>query len=157
MKSIEDGSNKGQGIKQRKGKSKVIIIVAILVVCQLIGGYAVWHFYFRDNVAPAQVELPIITSKPIMITVNLADSQQRRYLKVTVELGYRNEAMTTEIDSKLPEIRDFIIELFRSKTVSEIDTSAGTNKLRLELKAELNQRLKTGEIVDVYFTEFIIQ
>ena len=155
MKSTEDGANKEQRIKQRKGKVKVI--VSILVVFLLMGGYAAWHFYFRDNVAPAQVELPIITSGPMVVTVNLADSQQRRYLKVTVELGYRSEAMTTEIDKKIPEIRDFIIELFRSKTVSEINTSEGTNTLRRELKAELNQRLKTGEIVEVYFTEFIIQ
>ena len=123
----------------------------------LMGGfYAAWHFYPRD-MATEQNELPIISFSPMVFTVNLADPQQRRFLKVTVELGYRNEELTAEINSKVPEIRDFIIELFRSRSVSDINNSEGTNALRTELKAELNQRLEAGEIVEVYFTEFIIQ
>ncbi|RJX27858.1 MAG: hypothetical protein C4554_03625 [Dethiobacter sp.] len=142
----------------KKEKSKVKAMVFILIIgMALSGGYSAWHFFLRDKQAREKRAAQIITSAPMDFTVNLADAGQRRYLKATVELGYSSKGLTKEIEKNAAEIRDLIIELFRSRTVSEINASEGTNGLRMELKAELNERLKSGEILEIYFTEFIIQ
>lgn len=150
-------NNEQQQVKRNKGKGGIII--AVLVVLLLgVSAFAAWQFFFRDDgeARPEPVE-PLMTSRPMNFTVNLADAQQRRFLKVTVELGYRGDDLIAEINKKTPEFRDFIIELFRSRTVAEINDTAGTNALRAEIKSELNQRLDSGGIEEVYFTEFIIQ
>jgi len=56
-----------------------------------------------------------------------------------------------------PMIRDMIIRILSSKTVPEISTAKGKEKLKEEIKKNLNARLATGEIRNVYFTAFVIQ
>ena len=156
MKQKDDETKTEQPVKKKKSKFKIILL--LLLVVMLIGGaYAAWYFLIKGNAPPEQVVLPIMTAAPMDFTVNLADTNQRRYLSVTVELGYREEKLTAEITMKVPEIRDAIIDLFRSKTVAEINSSEGTNALRMDIRSTINQRLEAGSIEEVFFTKFVIQ
>ncbi len=151
-----------EGGKPKKKSKLKFIIILVLILCILAGGgFAVWYFFFNssdDSVDPVDTEKsPAFIFPPIDFTVNLADVDQRRYLRATVQLGFDEKKLQKEMQKKVPEIRDLIIDVFRSKTVSEINTPEGTDKLRRELKMELNARLDSGEIREVYFTEFIIQ
>ncbi len=142
----------------RQKKSRVKAIVLLMVVCIVLGGgFFAWHFFLTDKDRQETRALQIIASRPLNFTVNLADTEQRRYLKATVQLGYGEKKLTGEIEKKVAEIRDLIIELFRSRTVTEVNTLEGTDLLRTEMKAALNKRLDSGKILEVYFTEFIIQ
>lgn len=140
--------------KEKKG-SMVKKLLSVLMIVVLVGGGV--YFWQTGIISFPEKEPQLITSDPFDFTVNLADSQQKRYLKATVRVGYYPKELTQEIGSKIPEIRDLIIEVFRTKSVAEIDTTDGTKELREELRSELNERLELGEITEVYFTEFIIQ
>lgn len=137
--------------KKKSGIKLIIFIIMVLVL--IVGGYFVWQFYFQGKERPQET----ITTAPLEFTVNLADSMQNRYLKATVRLGYTNKKLIKEIEAKVPELRDVMIEIFRSKKVSEIETKDGTDSLKTELKEALNEKLKSDEISDIYFTDFIIQ
>ncbi len=144
--------------KETKQKSKVKVVLLFLVVFIVLGGcYYTWQFFLSYKDGQETRAVQIIASRPLDFTVNLADTEQRRYLKATVQLGYGDKNLTREIEKKVAEIRDLIIELFRSRTVTQINTLEGTDLLRAEMKAALNKRLHSGEILEVYFTEFIIQ
>ena len=62
-----------------------------------------------------------------------------------------------ELDKLKPAIRDLIIRILSSKTVPEISTSKGKEKLKQEIAKQINAILSTGEIRHVYFTAFVIQ
>ncbi len=90
-------------------------------------------------------------------TVNLLSESGRRYLKVEMNLEIDGEELAAELDNKKAVIRDIIIRLLSSKSLDEISTAKGKDKLKEQITDQLNLRLRDGHINNVYFTEFVIQ
>lgn len=112
--------------------------------------------------------------------VNLSDPG-RRYLKTSVVLqmaatsdGARGEkggsghgghgggddpsaALKAEMAPYEPLYKDAIIATLARHTVAEISAPGGRAALKEELKAALNQRVPAKTVMDVYFTDFVIQ
>ena len=90
-------------------------------------------------------------------TVNLKSDSGRRYLKVTMDLELDSQDLTAELDQKTAVIRDRIIRILTSKTLEEVTSRKGKDKLTQQIKDTLNAMLDKGQIKGVYFTEFVIQ
>jgi len=90
-------------------------------------------------------------------TVNLADKGGNRFLRVTMGLEMKDEKLSEELDKRLPQIKDAVLMIMPSKKTHEIDTVKGKLALRNELIEKINSILTTGQITNIYFTEFIIQ
>lgn len=90
-------------------------------------------------------------------TVNLKSDNGRRYLKVTMDLELSGQELTAELDNKTAVIRDRIIRILTSKTLEEVSSRKGKDKLTQQIKDTLNAMLDDGQILGVYFTEFVIQ
>lgn len=90
-------------------------------------------------------------------TVNLKSDNGRRYLKVTMDLELSGQELTAEMDNKTAVIRDRIIRILTSKTLEEVSSRKGKDKLTQQIKDTLNGMLDDGQILGVYFTEFVIQ
>jgi len=91
------------------------------------------------------------------LLLNLADGDERRYLKVTIELEMSDSEVIPEVEKRLPKIRDALILLLSSKTSSEIQTPEGQLMLRQQIAKRLSAILGQGTIKDVYLTQFLIQ
>ena len=89
--------------------------------------------------------------------VNLVGRQGKNYLKVKLELELENESVTEIINRRLPQFRDAVITMLSNKGIEEINTLEGKFQLRAEILSQLNQFLQAGKIINVYFTDFIIQ
>jgi len=89
--------------------------------------------------------------------VNLADDGGSRYLRVTMQLEMKDEKIKDALDKRLPQIRDSILMILPVKTFVEIQTISGKRVLREEILAKLNSILGEGSIVNLYFTEFVVQ
>ncbi|GAA7239684.1 flagellar basal body-associated protein FliL [Helicobacter pylori] len=89
--------------------------------------------------------------------VNLVSQNGRRYLKASISLELSNEKLLNEVKVKDTAIKDTIIEILSSKSVEEVVTNKGKNKLKDEIKSHLNSFLIDGFIKNVFFTDFIIQ
>ncbi len=158
-----------------KKKSKLLLILIILIVLLAAGGGAAYFFLFKKKPAPppkqagqapAPAAAPAGPNAPPMKTiidhlstfiVNLADQSGSRYLKVTMDLSLSNEAVKKEIEDKMPMVRDTIITILSNKYYNDIATPAGKLTLKRELISRLNVMLTTGRILDIYFTEFVVQ
>ncbi|MBN2870872.1 MAG: flagellar basal body-associated protein FliL [Campylobacterales bacterium] len=90
-------------------------------------------------------------------TVNLLSESGRRYLKVEMNLEIEGQELSPELDTKKPVFRDIIIRILSSKSLEEISTIKGKEKLKEQIVEELNMRLKDGKVKNVYFTEFVVQ
>ncbi len=90
-------------------------------------------------------------------TVNLKSDSGRRYLKVTLDLELSGQELTAELDNKTAVIRDRIIRILTSKTLEEVTSRKGKDKLTQQIKDTLNAMLIDGQVLGVYFTEFVIQ
>ena len=79
------------------------------------------------------------------------------FLKTDIQLEFASEEDMKSAEKEVPRLRDTIIQILSSKTASDILTSEGKEKLKDELRQSVNGLLGGEKVVEVYFTEFIIQ
>jgi len=91
------------------------------------------------------------------IIVNLAESKGQRYLKVAVQFEVSNEPVMAELKNRHANILDLLIGILSSKTINDVENTVGRNRLRGEMIDKLNALLVSGRIINVYFTEFVVQ
>ena len=91
--------------------------------------------------------------------LNLADPDQRSYLRVGIDLGLGREIGKANVRDALPvaEVRDTILGVLSRCRVDEVLTEAGKTKLKADLLHALQERMPGLEVEEVYFTEFLIQ
>lgn len=90
-------------------------------------------------------------------TVNLKSDAGRRYLKATMSLELDGSELSHELDAKAPVLRDVIIRILSSKTLEEVSSKKGKQKVSEQIMDRLNSMITDGQIKGIYFTEFVIQ
>jgi len=168
----EEKSEEKEEKKESNGSKLLLIIIVVLLLLLLVIGGLVAYFLLSNNTddqieqEPKKIEKKHKVSDlteigPIypldQFIVNLVSANADRYLKCKIDLELDSPDLQKEIDKKLPAIRDLIIRILSSKTVEEIQTAKGKEKLKEEIKRKINSILANGEIKHVYFTEFVIQ
>ncbi|MFH0926655.1 MAG: flagellar basal body-associated FliL family protein [bacterium] len=159
------------GAIQVKGKSSTKLIIIVIVVLALSGGGyllltkqlskkgATEDSEKTDQKQPTSTQEGVLGPTYPMNTfiVNVSGPSGSRFLKVNMEFELENGELNKELDSRKSQIRDTLIDLLSSKTVSEVSSSQGKKGLRREILYKLNSFLITGKIKNVFFTEFVMQ
>lgn len=170
----EEGQEETEEKKEGGSSKLLLIVIIVLLLVLLIVGGLVAYFLLSGNddnqQDQPQQEKKVEKKKKVSemtemgpiypldkFVVNLVSNGASRYLKCKMDLELDAPELQQEVDKKLPAIRDAIISILSSKTVEEIQTAKGKEKLKEEIKRKVNQMLDTGEIKNVYFTEFVIQ
>ncbi|NWF66421.1 MAG: flagellar basal body-associated protein FliL [Campylobacterales bacterium] len=180
----KDEKEEKEGGEKRGGNLVLIIIIVVLILLLVVGGVVTYLLLSSGDEAPkdgtatahhpqadehheeapkkkADKKANLLTVGPMyplpQFIVNLLSDSGRRYLKLTMELELANPEMLPEMDSKKPVIRDIIIKILSSKTIEEISTAKGKDKLKDEILSQLNQILSDGELKNLFFTDFVIQ
>jgi len=91
------------------------------------------------------------------LIVNLSVSNGRRYLKAKINLEAKDGEMQKIIKTKAVQIKDRLISILSSKTLEDIDGLEGQENLRKEIKDAVDVVLKVEGVLQVYFTEFVVQ
>ena len=126
----------------RKGKKVLALLIAVTVVA-----LASWWFLLRPS--PPEAPKPGAMLPLDSTQINLADGH---YLKIGIALQLVEGA--EEVDGS--KALDATIDLFSGQSVDDI-SQAGTRKaLKRKLGAELEERYD-GDVMGVYFTEFVTQ
>jgi flagellar FliL protein len=123
-------------------RTKLVALVAVLAV--LAAG---WWFLLRPSGPAEPVPGEVMTLEPIQ--VNLADGH---YLRIGIALQLSAEAHEADGSKAL----DAVIELFSGADNAELVRSGE----RQDYKARLEERLHEdyhGDVLEVYFTEFVTQ
>jgi flagellar FliL protein len=79
------------------------------------------------------------------------------YLKVNVILEAGNQKVAGELNNRIPQVRDLLINILSSKTVDKINEKEGKELIRREIINDINEILSTGKVKNVFFQEFVIQ
>jgi len=168
-KDLNENWMESIGEKAKKGFPVKIFVIAISALLLLGGGTFFWKMgVFSTSGEAAQTEesespgmksakKDIGPMHPLdTFIVNLV-GHEKTYLKAKIELELDSENTIPEINRRLPQLRDDILTTLSSKSFEDICTLEGKYQLRAELKVSLNQRLTTGKVTNIYFTEFIVQ
>lgn len=154
---------------QDKSKSKLPFIIGAFVLLLLVIG-AVSMTLLGGNedqaIIPAepQEELGVMYTFPQPFVVNLAfpDDQYLYNATITLQIGVRGNATEaeaqeemgiTEGDStknKKPIVEEIITEILSAQTRTQVTSSAGRDKIRAQIKTQLNMKLQKARIIEVY-------
>lgn len=137
---------------KRGGGFGVVLPVVVLA------GVGIWlwaNHGLESSAAPA----PRVRSTLHLETfvLNLADADQRSYLRVGVDLGLNREARHGEELAPVAQVRDTILGVLADAKVNDLMTAAGKAKLKENLLHSLQERVPHLGVEEVYFTEFLIQ
>mgnify|MGYP001055602659 CR=1 FL=1 len=160
------------GGEKKSSNLVLIIIIVVLVLVLLVVGVVVAMLVGGDEAPSNNSSNPSAKEKRIQsmdsievgpmfpldtFTVNLLSDSGRRYLKVQMNLELDDEQLAAELESKTAVVRDIVIRMLSSKTLEEISTAKGKDKLKEQITDQLSLRLRDGNIRNVYFTEFVVQ
>ncbi len=164
----------GQEPKKKSGLLKWIVLLVLLLGLGG-GGYFAYMKFFAGNQddgaaeqkqeekaeegAEGQGKLPgdgFTMTLPTFV-VNLADPLGRRYLKLGVDVELVSEEAVAELSKKEPMVKDALILLLSSKTYQDLSTMESKILLKKEIVDRLNQILGGSKVLQVYFTDMVIQ
>jgi flagellar FliL protein len=161
----EEKREQSQEPAPKKKKSIVKLIVIVLLSSALLaGGFFGGKYYFKKSGAahsgaektPESPIVPVLWPMDPFV-VNLMGNNGERYLKAVIQLEASNADTTGTLDLMKPKLRDNILDLLSSKSYKDLMDVSGKQRLREEIAMRLNSYLTDGEILKVYFTEFVIQ
>ena len=139
----------GQPDPAAKGGGKKKLVIA-LVALLLIGGAGYWFVLKPGGGEPAEpTPGEVLVLEPVQ--VNLAAGH---YLRIGLALQMVAAGGHGEPDGS--KALDATIELFTGRNVAELAKPAVRNELRSELLETLDHGYH-GEVMDIYFTEFVTQ
>ena len=101
--------------------------------------------------APVYVEMP-----EIIANLN-AGPRRASYVKLKPKLELAKAADQAAIAQNMPRLLDLFQTYLREMRPEELRGSAGTYRLREELIARANIALAPARVIDVLFTEMLVQ
>ena len=162
----ESGSESSGGVS----KTLIIVIFAgfVLILAGLGAGFYIVLKKPPPNTAAvtapeaasekkAQVKSmgPIFSMKPFV--VNLAGSGGNRFLRIKIDFELKDQQVLEQVHVQLPRVKDRLLTILSAKRFEDIDTVEGKGALRSEIAAAMDGIFSEGAVVNVYFTEFVIE
>ncbi len=152
-------------VEAPKSKKKLIIIIVAAVLLLGGGGAGVMMSGIlgggEDKEKTAEEAL---TAEHIMyhdmeeFLVNLNNpGTQISFLKAVITLELPNQLSLNEVQDKMPKIRDVFQVYLRELRNSDLQGSAGLQRLRVELLLRINSVMEKGKVNNILFKEIIIQ
>ncbi len=138
--------------KKKGGRKKVLLVLLVLLAA---AGAAYWFFLRPASAESADAAEPkapepgaVVVIEPI--SLNLADGH---YLRLGLGLQ-----LTTDVGEEPDTARalDQAVTLFSGRPVDEVSSTEGREALRAELVTRLVE-VYEGEVMDVYFTDYVTQ
>lgn len=130
-------------------RGRLLLVVAVVVALGLAAAAYLVLGVGRAEAGPAKPEAgAVLRLEPI--NVNLAEGH---YLKLGLALQLTADVSETPDGSKA---LDLAIDTFSNQAMAEL----GSNEARTAVKADLLERISKaydGDVMDVYFTEFVMQ
>ncbi|MBN1522363.1 MAG: flagellar basal body-associated FliL family protein [Candidatus Aureabacteria bacterium] len=166
----EEKAPVAEGAEEKKSlfSKKNLLILLILVVILLIVSIFIVFKVIKPLVvgdATQQIDVESIGKKGTGIIfsldsdfiVNVAGTGATRYLRVAIAFEVEDAATESEIKDRTTQLRDMIILTLGTKKMEQLDSVAARDELKRELLNKVNDLLKSGNVVNIFFTDFVIQ
>lgn len=90
--------------------------------------------------------------------VNIAGTNGRRYLKVTVQIEIpEEEKLIKEVEARKPLLSDRLIQILAVKPLEEVTSEGSLQALKQQIADQFGKELGADRLKNVYLTEFVIQ
>ena len=112
----------------------------------------------QEKIAEMLEKSAVIPLEPFV--VNLADTDAARYLRIKISLMVDDKTKLKDVAENQAlqlKVRDVILQSLTAKRSQELINAEGKNNLRHEIQEKVAIYFRAPKLVDVMFTEFVIQ
>ncbi|MCK9216515.1 MAG: flagellar basal body-associated FliL family protein [Firmicutes bacterium] len=140
-------------------KKILLIIIAVILLIVIISGIV--FIIVSTKLSSSKEEVLKVDKKIVMyefdesFVTNVKDS--KKILKTVIEVELANKKIEELVRARESEIRNEIYLILRSKREEDFEGAEGQIKLQKEITDGIKNIIKTENVLNVYFREFIIQ
>ncbi len=157
-KKEEEEEEEGKG----KGKLKLVVI-------GIVGAAAVYKFVLAPSPAPVDEDAEAVDEQaervveegdifPLEeIVVNLADTDENRYLRVGLALVLEEGTAVTVMEAEAPIAIDAAIDYLSAQTFAFLREPGSKSDVRDELSAKIREAYNDEKVARVLLTTFVMQ
>jgi flagellar FliL protein len=98
----------------------------------------------------------MITLEQFTINLSTPGSMVPKFVRANISLEVPTDDAEAELNAKMPQVRNVIIDLFNSKRASDLAGTEGREFLKDEIKNAINSFMITGKVKGVFFTNFAV-
>lgn len=165
----EEQQNVETGGKPGIFDNKIIMIV-MLVVLQGGMAFAAMKFLIQPAVDPTPVEGEAaageaqaeVRQKGVLVSldemvVSLSSADRPRYLRTNISVEARDSKAAEAVQERMAEFRDAALMQLSSHSATELISFEGKAAVKAEIKEALKELLDEGEILNIYYSDFVVQ
>jgi flagellar FliL protein len=150
---------------KKKKRSKLLLLAPLVLV--LAGVPAGAYFWMHRGAANGEgggaaaqkpENLGVMPLDPF--TVNLADKEAPRFLRLTVQLVLNEKSEIEELRKdalKQAQLRSSLLELLTQQLAEHLNSPEGKAELKKAIAARATEALKPLKVTDVLFSDFVVQ
>jgi flagellar FliL protein len=158
----------GEGGLAGLGKKRIILAVGVVVLLLVVSVAAAFFGGMMggdsEEGADADGKKPVVGAPKVayfemdefLVNLNVSGKQQS-FLKMKVTLELPDAETKAMVEAKMPRIRDMFQIYLRELRTSDLQGSAGLQRLREELLLRINKILHPLKANDILFKEIIVQ
>lgn len=165
--------------EEEGGKSKFAlfenkaVVLGIIVVVQALVAIGLTQFLIlpklgvqsADMAGPAQVEeqkaetpeLGVLVGLDEIIVTLAGNEKRPRYLRINVSLEVKDQLTADVVATRLPQLRDIVIMTLSNETAASLSQPEGKKGLRDEIFRRINEKMPAGTLLNVYFSDLVVQ
>lgn len=146
---------------------KTMILVAATSILGSIGAAVGTGLLLRNRTAApaahveekkeAEKKAPATIHPVGEMVINLADTPDLRYAKISIALGIAEKVEDAEVKNFDPLIKDAIIKTVSRKSFAELRRPNGLEKIKKELMDSIKGQIPKMEITEIYVEGFAMQ
>ena len=146
-----------------KGKRPVVMIgaavVAVLVAAGLWFSGIVGHLAGHSGTARSMAasEQPVLVDLPDIVSNLDTGSHRASFIKLHAKLKIAHAADSIVVQSNLPQILDIFQTYLRSTRPDELRGGEGMYRLREALMNRIDASIAPVQVMDLFFTELLVQ
>ena len=113
-----------------------------------------------ENIADLASDVPqrgIIEGLDDIIVTLSGDSRRPHYLRININLEVKDKVTAESVKMRRAQMRDVVIMALSEKTLEDLSKPGGKMNLRAEIFKRLDESIPGGKLMNVYFSDLVIQ
>ncbi len=172
-------ADKDPEVVEEKGKSKLAIfenkaiLLGVIVIVQAVVAIGLTQFVIvprlgvqsadmgaaqpAEESEAAMPEMGVLLGLEEIIVTLAGDAQRPRYLRISVNIELKDQMTADVVATRLPQLRDIVIMVLSEKTAAELSLPEGKKGLRDEIFRRIDEKMPKGILMNIYFSDLVVQ
>ncbi|MBP3039471.1 flagellar basal body-associated protein FliL [Bacillaceae bacterium Marseille-Q3522] len=137
----------------------VTIMLLLLTTITLVGTIVIVVTYMRTNQQTAGSEPTIdqVLEASVDISDITTNLENNDYIRMSFKIQTDSKEAKEELEKRDFQVRNIIIQELSEKSNDDLKGKNGKIQLEVDLKGKINEIMQSGEVVQVFITDSLLQ